>query len=164
MDDLRIGQGYDIHPLAPQRRCVLGGVVIPTADGRGTLGHSDGDPLLHAVIDAILGSAALGDIGKWYPDSDPKWKDADSRQLLASLMEAPQLKGWCLGNLDCTVIAATPKLSPHILAIRDSLSQLLKAPVERISVKAKSDNGMSPAGQGEAIAAYVSLLAYITTP
>ncbi len=160
--NLRIGQGYDVHPLAPGRKLMLGGVEIPTEDNRGTLGHSDGDPLIHAVIDAILGSLALGDIGKWFPDTDPQWKDASSANLLQAVLNDERLQNWSLVNLDCTVILAKPKLSKFIPAIQENLAGLLKTTPDRIAVKAKSNNGIASIGQGDAVAAMVALLAEIS--
>lgn len=158
---LRIGQGYDIHPLAMGRKLLIGGVEIPTEDGRGTLGHSDGDPLLHALIDAILGSRALGDIGNWFPDKDSKWKDANSADLLNIVLDDPRFRGWSLVNLDCTVVLATPKLGAFIPEIQANLAKLLKTTPDRISIKAKSNNGIATTGQGDAIAAMVTLLAML---
>lgn len=153
----RIGEGFDIHPLAAGRACCLGGVVIPTEDGRGTLGHSDGDPLLHAVCDAILGALALGDIGKWFPDTDPQWHDAASADFLRRILGDSRVAVWRVVNLDCTVFAAAPRLSPHVERIRQRLAGLLDLDddLSRISVKSKSGNGfLSP----DAIAAHVTIL------
>lgn len=160
---LRIGQGFDLHPLGEGRPFPLGGVIIPTSDGRGPLGHSDGDPLLHAVIDAILGSVAMGDIGGWFPDTDDAWKDTPSANLLRLVLEDPCLQGWKLINLDCTIFTSTPRLSPYIHAIRESLANLLGTDAARISVKSKSGNGLGDAGQGRAVAAQAIVLADVST-
>ncbi len=159
----RIGQGYDLHRLGPNRALWLGGVQIPTADGCGLVGHSDADVLLHAVIDAVLGSLALGDIGQWFPDTDTAYLGADSKDLLPRVLEDNRLHGWRLQNLDCTVIAERPKLAPHIPAIRDSLATLVQVPASCISVKAKTNEGVDAVGRREAIAAWAVLLAETQT-
>ncbi len=156
---LRIGHGYDLHRLGPERALWLGGVRIPTADGYGLIGHSDADVLLHAIIDAVLGSVALGDIGQWFPDTDPAYLGADSKQFLRRVLEDERLRNWRLQNLDCTIIAERPKLAPHIPAIRDSLAALFQVPIFCISVKAKTNEGMDATGRREAIAAWAVLLA-----
>ena len=154
---LRIGQGYDLHRLGPDRPLWLGGVRIPSEHG--LMGHSDADVLLHAVIDAVLGSLALGDIGQWFPDSDSAYLGADSKLLLRRVLKDDRLQGWRLQNLDCTVIAERPKLAPHIPAIRASLANLFDAPISAISVKAKTNEGVDAVGHREAIAAWTVLLA-----
>ena len=159
--DFRIGEGFDIHPLQKGRPFRLGGVTLVHPEGLGPAGHSDGDPLLHAVIDAILGSLALGDIGGWFPDTAPQWKDADSAQLVRIVRRDPRLAHWHLGNLDATIYLSRPKMSPHLLELRQSLADLLEAPVERISLKAKSMNGLGTIGAGDAVAARVCLLALL---
>ena len=155
--EFRLGQGYDIHRISPGRRLLLGGQEIPS-DGWGLLGHSDADVLLHAVIDSLLGALALGDIGQWFPDSDQRWLNADSRVLLQKVLAAPQVEAWQLQNLDSTVIAQAPKLSPHILSIRQSLATLFDCELERISVKAKSNEYLDAVGHQEAIAAQAVVL------
>lgn len=162
LPSLRIGQGYDLHTIAPQRRMIIGGVEISTADNTGLMGHSDGDVLIHAIIDAIIGSMALGDIGQWFSDQDPAYAGADSTKLLLQVLRDPRLQGWQLINLDCTVIAQRPKLAPHILAIRHSIAQLLNVPVEQISVKAKTNEKCDAIGAGKAIAAWATLLASVS--
>ena len=157
----RIGQGYDLHRLAPARELWLGGVRIPCEVG--LLGHSDADVLLHAVIDAILGSLALGDIGQWFPDNDPAYLNADSKDLLRRVLADDRLRNWRLQNLDCTVIAERPKLAPHIPAIRASLATLFQVPESCISVKAKTNEGVDAVGRREAIAAWAVLLAETQT-
>ncbi len=160
---MRIGQGYDCHRLAAGRRLVLGGVEIDGgADGLGLLGHSDADVLLHAVIDAVLGSVAAGDIGGHFSDRDPQWKGADSRELLRRVLALPALRGWRLVNLDCTVIAEAPRLAPHIAAIRASLAALFGCGVEAVSVKAKTNEGLDAVGARQAIQATAVLLAEIS--
>ncbi len=154
---LRLGQGYDIHRISPDRRLVLGGQEIPS-DGWGLLGHSDADVLLHAIIDSLLGALALGDIGQWFPDNEQRWLNADSRELLRQVLAAPQVKPWQLQNLDSTIIAQAPKLSPHVLSIRLSLAALFGCELERISVKAKSNEHLDAIGRGEAIAAQAVVL------
>jgi len=160
---LRIGQGYDCHRLAAGRRLILGGVEISGgADGLGLLGHSDADVLLHAVIDAVLGSVAAGDIGTLFPDSAPRWTDADSRDLLKRVLALPELADWRLVNLDCTIVAEAPRLAPHIGAIRASIAALFGCGVEAISVKAKTNEGLDAVGARQAIQATAVLLAEIS--
>lgn len=159
--DFRVGEGFDIHPLRKGRPFRLGGVTLVHPDGLGPAGHSDGDPLLHAVIDAMLGSLALGDIGGWFPDTAPRWKDADSAELVRFVRRDPRLSRWTLGNLDATVYLSRPNMAPHLPELRQSLSELLEAPVERISLKAKSMNGLGAIGCGDAVAARVCLLAIL---
>lgn len=159
--DFRVGEGFDIHPLRKGRPFRLGGVTLVHPDGLGPAGHSDGDPLLHAVIDAMLGSLALGDIGGWFADTAPRWKDADSAELVRIVRRDPRLSRWTLGNLDATVYLSRPNMAPHLPELRQSLSELLEAPVERISLKAKSMNGLGAIGCGDAVAARVCLLAIL---
>ena len=159
--DFRVGEGFDIHPLRKGRPFRLGGVTLVHPDGLGPAGHSDGDPLLHAVIDAMLGSLALGDIGGWFPDTAPRWKDADSAELVRIVRRDPRLSRWTLGNLDATVYLSRPNMAPHLPELRQSLSELQEAPVERISLKAKSMNGLGAIGCGDAVAARVCLLAIL---
>ena len=156
--EFRTGQGYDLHRLVAGRRLMLGGVEIPTPNGVGLLGHSDADVLLHAIIDALLGALALGDIGQWFPESSPEFAGADSRALLRRVLADERVAGWQLVNLDCTVIAQSPKLAPHIPLIRKSLAELFGVTVERISVKAKTNEGLDAVGRGEAIAALAAIL------
>ena len=158
MSEFRIGQGYDIHRLAPGRSLVIGGVEIPAEDGVGLLGHSDADVLLHAIIDAALGALALGDIGQWFPDTDSKYAGADSRELLRDVLRDDRLAGWRLVNLDCTVIAQRPKLMPYIPEIRKSIAEIFRVSDEQISVKAKTNEGLDAIGRGEAIAAQAVVL------
>lgn len=153
---IRIGHGYDLHRIVPDRALVLGGVHIPW--DRGLLGHSDADVLLHAVTDAVLGALALGDIGRWFPDTDPRWRGADSADLLRQVLADPRVQPWRLGNLDATIQAERPKLAPHMDAIRQSLATLFGAEVAAISVKAKTMEGTGAIGQGEAMAAHAVIL------
>jgi 2-C-methyl-D-erythritol 2,4-cyclodiphosphate synthase len=149
---IRIGLGRDLHRLVPGRPFLAGGVMIPAA--KGELGHSDGDALLHAVIDALLGAAALGDIGELFPPGDPAWKDADSKVLLKSAYTRIQTEGWRLINLDCVIICEEPKILPYRDAIRRSLAALLVLPPGgAVFVKGKTNEGIGPLGQGEAVEA-----------
>lgn len=153
---LRIGQGWDLHRLAPGRKLYLGGIEIEAEAGE--VAHSDGDVLLHAVIDALLGAAALGDIGSHFPPSDPEWKDADSKALLATVMGLVKAAGWKPINLDTTTVLERPRLSPHREAIRASLASLLCLPLEAVSFKAKTSEGVNAAGEGRAIEAQAVVL------
>jgi 2-C-methyl-D-erythritol 2,4-cyclodiphosphate synthase len=151
---MRIGQGFDVHrfgPPAEDSAVTLGGVRIPHS--RPLLAHSDGDVLLHAVADALLGACALGDIGWHFPPQDPQWRDADSRALLRAVFALVQAKGYRLGNLDCTLIAEKPKMKPHIPAMRATLAADLDAGLEQISIKATTTEGLGFTGRGEGIAA-----------
>ncbi len=153
----RVGEGWDVHRLGPGRRLVLGGVEIPSELGEE--GWSDGDVLLHAVIDALLGSAALGDIGLHFPPGAPEWKDADSRELTRRARGLVLRAGWRPVNLDCTVVLERPKLAPFRDAIRTSLAELLDMDAEAVSFKAKTMEGLGPVGEGRAVEARVVLLA-----
>ncbi len=147
----RIGEGWDVHALVAGRRLVLGGVEI--AHSHGLLGHSDADALCHAITDALFGAAALGDIGKHFPDTDAQFKGANSLALLADAARRVRAAGWTIGNVDSTVIAQAPKLAPHILAMRQRLAQALVVSLDQVSVKAKTAEGMGPVGRLEAIEA-----------
>ena len=146
---MRIGSGYDSHRFAEGRRLVLGGVEFPGETG--LAGHSDADVLIHAIIDALLGAAALGDIGSHFPDTDPKWKDADSAQLLESVVEELLAARYRLVNVDATVICERPKLRPKVDEIRHRLSELLGIPVSSVSVKGKTNEKMDDVGAGVGI-------------
>lgn len=151
---MRIGQGFDLHRMVSGRKLLLGGVEIPSDKGED--GHSDGDVLLHAVIDALLGAEALGDIGQHFPPSDMAYKDADSRLLLKETLKLTKLH---LVNLDATVILQAPKLAPHIMAIRESLASLLGVDISAVSVKAKTaEHILGELGRGDAVIAEVSVL------
>ena len=154
--NIRIGNGYDLHRLVGDRRLVLGGVEIPYE--KGLLGHSDADVLTHAIMDAMLGALALGDIGHYFPPADPKWAGADSIMLLQQVQELILAQGWQVNNLDAVVIAEAPKLKPHIKAIRDRLSQAMNLPIDCVSVKATTNEGMDAIGQKEAIAVHAVVL------
>jgi 2-C-methyl-D-erythritol 2,4-cyclodiphosphate synthase len=156
MTDMRIGNGFDVHALVAGRPLVLGGVAIPHE--RGLAGHSDADVLLHAVCDAILGALALGDIGMHFPDTDARWKDADSRVLLRRVAALASARGWRIGNLDVTVIAEAPKLAPHVPAMRANLAGDLACDIGAISVKATTSERLGFAGRGEGIAALAAVL------
>ena len=146
---MRIGFGYDSHRFEPGRRLVLGGVEFPCETG--LKGHSDADVLIHAIIDALLGAAALGDIGSHFPDTDPKWKDADSAKLLAQVVREVRDAGYQIGNVDATVICERPKLRPKIDEIRTRLSQLLNLPTSQLSIKGKTNEKMDDVGAGVGI-------------
>lgn len=149
---MRIGHGYDVHRLAQGRRLILGGVEIPFE--KGLLGHSDADVLAHAVMDALLGAAALGDIGKLFPDSDPAYEGADSLALLRRVAEALDENGYKIGNVDATVLAQRPRLAPHIPLMRERLAAAMGVPAGRVSVKATTEEGLGFTGAGEGIAAH----------
>ena len=153
---MRIGHGYDVHRLVPGRRLILGGVLIPYEVG--LLGHSDADVLTHAVMDALLGAAALGDIGKLFPDSDPAYAGADSIELLKEVAALLAENGYTLGNLDCTILAQAPKLAPYIGIIRENLANACGAAVTAVSVKATTEEGLGFTGSGEGIAAHAVCL------
>lgn len=153
---MRIGHGYDVHRLVPERRLVLGGVDIPYE--KGLLGHSDADVLTHAVMDALLGAAAMGDIGHLFPDNDPVYAGADSLVLLRAVTARLRAAGYTVGNLDCTVLAQAPKLAPHILQMRRNLAQCMDVDVDRVSVKATTEEGLGFTGAREGIAAHAVVL------
>jgi 2-C-methyl-D-erythritol 2,4-cyclodiphosphate synthase len=153
---VRIGSGFDVHALVAGRRLILGGVVIPF--DRGLDGHSDADVLIHAVCDAILGALALGDIGAHFPDSDPRWKGADSRALLRQVMSLASGDGWRIGNLDSVVIAQAPKLASFVPAMRANLAADLGCAIDDVSVKATTTEHLGFAGRGEGIAASATVL------
>ena len=151
MNEFRIGQGYDVHPLTEGRRLILGGVFIPWE--KGLLGHSDADVLLHAVMDALLGAAALGDIGQHFPDTDPRYAGADSLLLLREVGRILSDAGWRVGNLDSTIVAQRPKLSPHIPTMRRNIADALGVDVSAVSVKATTEEHLGFTGRGEGISA-----------
>ncbi len=154
--NVRIGNGFDVHALVTGRKLVLGGVTIPW--DRGLDGHSDADVLLHAVCDAILGALARGDLGAHFPDTDPKWKGADSRVLLRHVVSLASADGWKTGNVDVTIIAQAPKLAPHVAAMRANLAADLGCAVDEVSVKATTTERLGFAGRGEGIAALATVL------
>lgn len=153
---MRIGHGYDVHKLVSGRKCIIGGVDIPHETG--LLGHSDADVLLHAVMDALLGAAALGDIGHLFPDNDPKYKGADSLALLREVGHVLQMNGWVLSNLDATILAQAPKMAPHILQMRQNIADALGISIDQISVKATTEEGLGFTGAKEGIAAHAVCL------
>ncbi len=153
---MRIGHGYDLHALAPGRRLVLGGVEIPHSHG--PLAHSDGDVLLHALADALLGAAALGDIGEHFPDTDPAFAGADSRVLLRHVVALVRAAGYAVANVDATVLAQQPKLAPHRDAMRANIAADLGIAHDAVSVKATTTEQLGPVGRGEAIAAHAVCL------
>ena len=153
---MRIGHGYDVHRLVPERALVLGGVTIPYA--LGLLGHSDADVLLHAVSDALLGAAALGDIGVHFPDTDPAYKDADSLKLLAAVREKVNAAGYRVGNVDVTMIAQRPKLKDYIPQMRKNIADCLGIPVEDVNVKATTEEHLGFTGDGSGMACHAVCL------
>jgi 2-C-methyl-D-erythritol 2,4-cyclodiphosphate synthase len=148
-----VGIGFDSHRLAAGRKLLIGGVEIPFELGLD--GHSDADVLAHAVIDALLGAAGLGDIGERFPDTDERWRDADSIEMLSSVVENVLTEGLEIVNVDCTVVMEAPKLSPHKQAIREKLAEVLQLEVGRVNVKASTGEGMGFVGRGEGVAALV---------
>jgi 2-C-methyl-D-erythritol 2,4-cyclodiphosphate synthase len=153
---IRVGSGYDIHRLVEERDLVIGGVVIPST--KGEAGHSDGDVLIHAIIDALLGASACGDIGTHFPPSDPHWKDISSRILLRETIHTITHYQYSIINIDSTIILEEPKVRPYIQEIRKTLSTDLDLPVEQVSVKAKTKEKLDAVGKGEAIEAFATAL------
>lgn len=153
---MRIGHGYDVHKLVEGRKLILGGVEILYE--KGLLGHSDADVLLHAIADSLLGAAALGDIGKLFPDSDEKYKGADSLVLLGEVAERLGEAGYRVVNVDSTVIAQAPKLAPHIEAMRENIARALNVPTDSVSVKATTEEGLGFSGRKEGISAHAVCL------
>ena len=153
---IRIGHGYDVHRLTEERKLILGGVNIPYE--KGLLGHSDADVLLHAISDALLGAAALGDIGKLFPDTDERYKDADSLKLLRQVGIRLQTAGYRVVNIDATVIAQAPKIAPHIFNMRSNIARALGTDISCVSVKATTEEGLGFTGTGEGIAAHAVCL------
>jgi 2-C-methyl-D-erythritol 2,4-cyclodiphosphate synthase len=152
----RIGQGYDVHALVAGRKLILGGVEIPYE--RGLLGHSDADALLHAITDAVLGAAGLGDIGGMFPDSNERWRGADSRMLLRGAMVAVKEAGWVVANVDATIIAQAPRIAPHVAGMRTNIAADLGIEVSQVNVKGKTTERLGFAGRGEGIAAEAAAL------
>jgi 2-C-methyl-D-erythritol 2,4-cyclodiphosphate synthase len=148
---LRIGEGWDTHALVDGRKLILGGVEIPHTHG--LLGHSDADALLHAITDALFGAAALGDIGRHFPDTDPQFRGADSVALLAEAARRVRAAGWTIANVDSTIVAQAPKMAPHIPAMRQRIAQALALDPDQVNVKAKTAERMGPVGRGESIEA-----------
>lgn len=158
MCNLRIGHGYDVHRLVPDRSLVIGGVTIPYE--KGLLGHSDADVLLHAICDSLLGALALGDIGKHFPDSDPAYKNIDSRILLSHTAALIREKGWQIGNIDATVVAQAPRLSPYVLKMRETVAAALDMELDAISIKATTEEHLGFTGEGLGIAAHAVCLLF----
>ncbi len=157
---MRIGTGYDVHRLVPGRKCIIGGVDIPYE--KGLDGHSDADVLLHAISDALLGAAALGDIGKWFPDTDPEWEGADSLKLLARVGEILSENRFLIENIDSTIIAQAPKMRPYIDRMRQNIASALGLDISQVSVKATTEEHLGFTGRGEGISAQAAAL--LTTP
>ena len=157
---MRIGMGYDVHRLVEGRDLILGGVKIPYE--KGLLGHSDADVLLHAVMDALLGAAALGDIGRHFPDTDPKYKGISSMKLLEHVGELIEKELYVVGNIDATIIAQRPKMAPHIEQMRANIAEALHLEVSQVNIKATTEEGLGFTGRGEGISAQAVCL--LTTP
>lgn len=153
---MRVGIGYDLHRLEPGRPLILGGIAVPF--DKGLVGHSDGDALAHAITDALLGAAALGNIGQHFPDTDPAYKNADSMDLLGQVVGLVRDHGYTIGNLDANIIAQEPKLNPYLDAMRARLSEVMGIDIGRISVKAKTNESVGPEGRGEAIGTHAVVL------
>ena len=153
---MRVGVGYDLHPLVSGRPLILGGVEVP--HGQGLDGHSDGDALAHAIADALIGAAGAGDIGQWFPDSDPKYHGARSLDLLQEVAEKLGERGWLVGNVDASIVAQRPRLAPHLAEMRANLALALKVEPEAVNVKATSPESVGSLGREEAIAAYATAL------
>ncbi|MBS2008189.1 MAG: 2-C-methyl-D-erythritol 2,4-cyclodiphosphate synthase [Cyanobacteria bacterium SZAS TMP-1] len=160
MTTFRIGQGYDTHRLVEGRPLVLGGVKIP--HNKGSLGHSDGDVLIHSIIDAMLGALGLGDIGRHFPPSDERYKGANSLDMLAQVKGIITQEGYLIGNIDSTIILETPKLAPHIDAMKASLAEVLNIPASSISIKAKTAEGLGPVGEGRSLSCHAIALMYFS--
>lgn len=148
----RFGMGYDVHQLVENRKLIIGGVDIPYE--KGLLGHSDADVLLHAISDALLGAAALGDIGKHFPDTDPRYKGADSLKLLEEVGNLLAEKGYVVGNVDATIVAQNPKMLPHIPQMRENIARVLRVDIDQINVKATTEEHLGFTGSGQGISAY----------
>jgi 2-C-methyl-D-erythritol 2,4-cyclodiphosphate synthase len=156
--NIRIGNGYDIHKLVAERPLILGGVEIPHE--LGLLGHSDADALTHAIMDAMLGALSLGDIGHYFPPTDPQWAGADSLMLLDKVNQLVLSLGWRIGNIDSVVVAERPKLKPHIPKMRSSLADVLELKPDQIGIKATTNEKLGPVGREEGIAAYAVVLLF----
>lgn len=156
--DIRVGEGWDVHQLVEGRALVLGGVTVPYA--KGLLGHSDADALLHAIVDALFGAAALGDIGTHFPDTDAQFKGADSGALLQEAARRVRARGFSIGNVDSTIIAQAPKMAPHIPSMRARIAELMGVSVDHVNVKAKTAEKMGPVGEGRAIEARAVVLLF----
>lgn len=153
---IRVGYGYDVHRLVEGRKLILGGVDIPFE--KGLLGHSDADVLLHAITDALFGAAALGDIGSHFPDTDPRYKGADSLKLLEACGRELAEHGWSIGNIDATIVAQRPKLLPYVPQMRENIARVLHITVEQVSLKGKTEEGLGFTGAGEGMAVHAVCL------
>ena len=156
--DIRVGQGYDVHALVAGRDLIMGGVKIPYE--RGLLGHSDADVLLHAITDAVLGAAGMGDIGRLFSDTDDRWKGADSRMLLRGALEKVSAAGWRVGNVDCTIICQAPKIAPHALAMQANIAADLGVAPDCVNIKGKTTEKLGFEGREEGIAAQAVALLF----
>lgn len=154
----RIGHGYDVHALADNRALILGGVTVPFE--KGLAGHSDADVLTHAIMDSLLGALSWGDIGQWFPDNDPAYEGADSLKLLATIVQKTAGKGIVIGNIDATIVAQRPKLAPYLPQMRKNLSEVLRIPEERVSVKATTEEHLGFTGEGLGIAAHAVCIVF----
>ncbi|MFZ1686711.1 MAG: 2-C-methyl-D-erythritol 2,4-cyclodiphosphate synthase [Flavobacteriales bacterium] len=154
--DVRVGSGFDVHRLIQGRELWLGGVLVPAE--RGALGHSDADVLLHAICDALLGAAGLGDIGRHFPDTDAQWKGADSKKLLARVVGLLKEQGWRVGNVDSTLVLEQPRIAPHITAMRAVIASLLGVPEDAVSIKATTNEKLGYVGREEGVCAYAVAL------
>ena len=153
---IRVGHGYDVHRLVEGRELILGGVPIPYE--KGLLGHSDADVLLHAVMDAVLGALALGDLGHWFPDTDPKWEGVNSQIILKAVAGMMKERGYHLGNADCLILIEKPKMAPHIQKMRENFAEALDCDISRISVKATRGEGLGFVGRMEGVMAQAVVL------
>ncbi|MHA1568520.1 MAG: 2-C-methyl-D-erythritol 2,4-cyclodiphosphate synthase [Alphaproteobacteria bacterium] len=153
---MRVGHGYDLHRLVEGRKLILGGVVVEFE--KGLQGHSDADVLAHAVADAVLGAAGLGDIGRHFPDNDPLYAGADSMELLTTCVAMARDKGWRVGNVDATIVAQAPRLAPYLPSMRENLASTLGVEVDAVNIKATTEEGLGVTGSGEAIAAHAVVL------
>ena len=160
--NIRVGNGYDIHRLVPGRPLILGGQTLEHPDGLGLDGHSDADVLVHALMDALLGALSLGDIGKYFPPTDPKWKGVDSLELLEQVMGLVRERGWSVVNVDSVVIAERPKLKPHINAMREAIAARMALDPEQVGVKATTNEKLGPEGREEGISCQA--VALLTKP
>lgn len=154
--EFRVGTGFDAHRFVEGRKLILGGVTVPFE--KGLLGHSDADALCHAVSDAVLGAAALGDMGKYFPDTDPKWKDADSLSMLKECARMARVKGWRVANVDATIVCQRPKLSPYLVSMSRMIEQTLEVDPDRVNVKAKTTEGMGFEGREEGLSVQAVVL------
>ncbi len=156
--DIRTGIGFDVHAFAENRKLIIGGIEIPY--DKGLLGHSDADVLIHAICDAILGALALGDIGKHFPDSEKKYKDADSKSLLKAVFNLIEEKGYFISNIDSVITLQKPKLAPYILQMRKAISEIVKIEIERVSIKATTTEKLGFVGREEGVSAFATVLLF----